>query len=274
MIIESIIVDLNSTVIINLITAFIVGGLWVTIASYTAERFGSRIGGFVSGLPSTAVVSYFFIGVTQTPQAASDATTVFPLSFVITGLFLLIYAILAKKVFLSAFIIALTIWIILSILVIIFFKYDFVFSIVVYLIIFSISTYIFVKRLKIQSQSSVKNHYTYFEIVVRFLLSGVVITSAVLAAKYGGPTLGGIFSGFPAVMISTLVISYRSNGIKFSKSLTKPMFITSMTVITVYVVSIRYLYVIKELGLVYATILSFLISMAVSYIIFRLQRNG
>jgi len=52
----------------------------VTLSTIAAERFGSKIGGLIGGLPSTVIVTLFFIGLTQTPQVAASATTIIPLS--------------------------------------------------------------------------------------------------------------------------------------------------------------------------------------------------
>jgi hypothetical protein len=84
---------------LHLALAFIVGSIWVTLTTIAAERFGSKVGGLIGGLPSTAVDSFFFIGLSQTPVVSSQATTVFPLAYGITGLFLVLYATLATKWF-------------------------------------------------------------------------------------------------------------------------------------------------------------------------------
>ena len=67
--------------ILKLALSFLIGGIWITVASVAAERMGSKIGGVIGGLPSTAVVAFGFIGWTQGAQQAYDATTAFPLAF-------------------------------------------------------------------------------------------------------------------------------------------------------------------------------------------------
>ena len=59
---------MTDTFILKLALSFFIGGLWITIASVAAERLGSKIGGVIGGLPSTAVVAFGFVGWTQGAQ--------------------------------------------------------------------------------------------------------------------------------------------------------------------------------------------------------------
>jgi hypothetical protein len=52
---------------IKLFLGFIVGSIWVTLTTVSAERFGSKVGGLIGGLPSTVVIALLFIGLTQSP---------------------------------------------------------------------------------------------------------------------------------------------------------------------------------------------------------------
>src|SRR5579872_2746526 len=82
---------------INLIGAFVIGGLWITITTIIAEKFGSTIGGVIVGLPSTSVVAFLFIGLDQSPAAASQATTLFPIGYAFTAIFLAAFVLFSKK---------------------------------------------------------------------------------------------------------------------------------------------------------------------------------
>ena len=115
----------------------------------------------------------------------------------------------------------------------------------------------------------VKNrmHYSGLQILGRGIFGGFMIAFAVFMSKVGGPVFGGIFSAFPAVFISTIIISYRSQGLEFSRSITKPMFMTGMVTLLVYPLSIRYLYL--SLGIFTGTLVSYLISMVSAYVVFR-----
>ena len=53
---------IDSSFLFQIILSCVVGSLWVLLTTLLADRFGSKLGGFIGGLPSTAAVSFFFIG--------------------------------------------------------------------------------------------------------------------------------------------------------------------------------------------------------------------
>ncbi len=59
---------MGSSFLLKLAISFLTGAAWVTLSTLASERYGSRVGGLIGGMPSTAVVSLLFIGLTQTPQ--------------------------------------------------------------------------------------------------------------------------------------------------------------------------------------------------------------
>ena len=67
--------------ILQLLLTLIIGSIWIYLIIMTGKYFGSKIGGFVGGLPSTALLSFFFIGFTQSPEIASEAAKVFPVAY-------------------------------------------------------------------------------------------------------------------------------------------------------------------------------------------------
>jgi hypothetical protein len=50
--------------------AFMIGSIWFTLTTIAAERFGSKVGGFIGGLPSAAVVSFFSLDYLRHPITA------------------------------------------------------------------------------------------------------------------------------------------------------------------------------------------------------------
>ena len=64
--------------IIKVIFSLILGIVWVIISTYLAERVSGKLGGIIVGLPSTAVSSLLFVGLTQGIQAAQIAAKIVP----------------------------------------------------------------------------------------------------------------------------------------------------------------------------------------------------
>ena len=261
---------MNESFYFLLALSFLVGSIWVTLTSIAAERFGSKIGGLIGGLPSTVIVSFFFIGLTQSPQTASLATNVFPLAYSITGLFLVFYALFSRKGFPVSFICSLLIWFSLSALIILLDINNFLISLLAYALVFSISYYILEKKLKIPSAGRVKMNYSTLQVLGRALFSGMMIAFAVFMSRIGGPIFGGIFSAFPAVFISILIISYKSRGMAFSRAMTKPLMTTGMLSVVAYGTAVRFLY--PSFGLIAGTLGAYILSLAgayISYVLFQ-----
>lgn len=251
---------------LQLFFAFLVGGVWIVAATVAADRFGSKIGGFIGGLPSTIVVSFFFIGLTQGPEAVFHVTTVFPLSYAVTSLFLVMYAFAARKGFPHALVASLFLWFLLTGLISVFKPESFMLSLLTYLIA-SLASYILLEKyLQIRSRSGSKIYSTPLHIILRGLFGGFMIAFTVLISKIGGPMLGGIFAAFPAAFLSTLVISYLSQGMTFSQAMTKPLLITGMGTVVIYALAARYFYPLY--GLILGTVFSFLVSMISAYLTF------
>jgi hypothetical protein len=115
-------------------------------------------------------------------------------------------------------------------------------------------------------------NYSPLQILGRAFFSGMIIAFAVFMSKVGGPIFGGIFSAFPAVFISILIISYKSRGMDFSRAMTKPLMTTGMLAVVVYGAAVRYLY--PSFGLITGTLGAYVLSLGgayISYVIF--QKN-
>lgn len=70
---------MNTLFLIKLALSFLIGGLWIIVATIVADKLGSKIGGLIGGLPSTIMFGLFFIGWTQGPAVAVQATTIAPM---------------------------------------------------------------------------------------------------------------------------------------------------------------------------------------------------
>jgi hypothetical protein len=257
--------------LIYLLSAFLTGGAWVAISTIIAERLGSRLGGFVIGLPSTTVVSFLFIGLSQSPQVASQATTVFPLIYGFTGIMLAFYAILSRShrfsISISASIAA---WFILAIAAVAI-NASFAESLVGYLILTTFSLYL----LKPAAGKNQKNRNmvsnTKMQLLSRAAFSGAIVAAAVLASYYGGPILGGAFAAFPASFIAGLIIIDKTSGIGFSRAMAKSMALSGLTTSVAYGIAVRFLY--APAGLLYGTIAAYTVSIIIAVPIYYIIRK-
>ncbi len=249
---------MDTLFLLRLVLTFFTGTIWIYFSISIGKKFGSKISGFIAGLPSTALLSFFFIGYSQSPHIASSAATIFPLSYAMTGMFLVIYAKYVEKGLYFALSAGLSIWFSGALILAILKPSNYLLNLLLYLIILILLVSSLKKISGSGSNINEKIIYSSSQITIRSLFGGLLITLAVLLSKIGGPVFGGIFAAFPAMFISTLAISYRSYGMRFSKALTKPLLLTGMITIVIFSIGVRYFYVL--FGLYLGTILSVFLS--------------
>lgn len=255
---------------LKLALSFLIGGTWTILTTILADRYGSKIGGLIAGLPSTALFSLFFLAWTQTTVFAIRSTTIIPATVGAENLFVLsyIYLIYIKKASIwSALFISFCVWFAVA-LPLVFLKFDsYILSLTGY--IFSLTTsYFVIEHLwKIKSVTGNKIKYTPEIILTRGLLSGTVVAFAVLMGKLGGPTLGGAFAGFPALFTGTILITYFSHGPLFSVATMKSSVLSAISIV-IYSVAVRYCYV--PLGIIWGTLAAMTISCSAGYFIYKL----
>ena len=251
--------------------SFLVGSAWVTLSTLAAERFGSKVGGLIGGLPSTVVVSLFFIGFTQSPSVASEATTLIPITQGLNGVFIILYLLFVKLGFLSGLSSAIFVWFIWVGILLAASIHSIWVSLVGWVLL-SLCGYLVVeKMMNIPSQGGVILTYTAFQIAGRALFGGAVIAFAVLIGKLGGPIIGGIFSTFPAMFLSTLIITYRTGGVEFSRSVAKALMVSGSINVPLYALVVRVSY--PWFGLVYGTGIAILFSCLSGYLTYLFMRG-
>jgi len=244
---------LDAIFIFKLGLSFIVGGLWVLAATILADKLGPKIGGLVSGLPSTVVLGLFFLAWSQDLGAAVQATTVIPLVAGINSLFLTVYVFFVRKNFKLAVLSSLIVWFV-SAYALVRTRFDnYSVSLLGFCFLFLLSFFLMEKVFKIASVKGKIVRYTLWLILVRALTGGLAVSLAVFLGKIGGPLWGGIFSTFPAMFISTMLVTYSAQGALFSAGVMKNSMLSALSV-AVYAVVVRWTYL--PLGLWAGTILS------------------
>lgn len=250
----------------KLIIAFFAGSVWITISTVISEKFGTKLGGVLAGLPSTVVISLFFIGWTQSPLVASESTAIIPFVVGIYTLFIVTYVFVSRFNFYLAILASLAVWFLLSFSLVLLKFSNFAYSLIGFLALLLFSYYALEKKLHITSEGRKAIKYTAQKIAIRAVLSGTVIAFAVTMAKIGGPLLGGMFAAFPAVMLSTAVITYLAHGKSFSHAVMKVLMVSGSVNVVAFAIAVRYTY--PRLGLAYGTLSSFAASLIVAYLVY------
>jgi hypothetical protein len=249
---------------------FAVGSAWVTLTTLAAERYGSRIGGLIGGLPSTALVSLLFIGLTQTPQAAAEAATVIPLVQGINALFVIVYLRFVRRGLVFGLTSALLAWFVLTSILVVSGLRSVWLSVAGWLLL-AAASYLAVERyMTIPSHGRVHASYAPAQIAYRALFGGTVIAFAVLMGKLGGPVYGGVFATFPAMFLSTLAVTYRAGGVEFSRAVAKALMISGLINVPLYAIVVRWLY--PELGLIVGTAIALAFSYCTGYLTYLFMR--
>ncbi len=245
---------------LKLVLSFIIGGAWIALATVLAEKFGTRLGGVIAGLPSTTAVALFFIAWTQTPLIVSEATTIIPLAMGANALFVLVYSLLARYGFWLSLTTALGLWFALS-LGLVLLKFDnFPLSLAGFVALLAFTYFILEKKSGITSEGRKDVRYTGRQLISRAIFSGIMVAFAVLVGKVGGPLWGGIFSIFPAVYISIIFITHLAHGKSFSLAILKVVMLSGQVNVIIYVITARYTYL--HLGLFWGTFFPYLASLA------------
>jgi len=257
------------SVIYHAIIPFALSALVVILVTIIAEKYGTRTGGVIGTLPSTIIIAFLFIALDKGVLFAAESVVVVPAEMGMNVVFLLLFALLSRRKILVALIGSLLGWTILTIMV----YYSNLTSIVVSLIIFLVCFFscflILDKKKKITSQDTIKVHYTPLKLLSRSLIAGIVIAIAVSFSNVG-TMLSGIFSVFPAIFLSTMVISLREHGPQFNGALAKGMIYGSPSVVS-YAVGLHYLYPLA--GIFAGTIGAFLIALVVTLALFIFRKK-
>jgi hypothetical protein len=257
---------MDNVFLVKLALSFLVGSAWITVGTVLAEKYGTKIGGLVAGLPSTILVSLFFIAWTQSPRVAVEATTIVPIIGGINCFFIVTYVVLLRAHFWLALSGAVLVWFLLSFIFVLARFSSFPSALVIYVLSVVVCHHLVENRLRIKSEPGKMVRYTPAVMMGRALFSGLIIATAVILAKVGGPLLGGMFAMFPAMFIGTLFITYFAHGASFSAAVMKSSVIGAISVV-VFGSVVRFTYI--PLGLWLGTFAAMAASFASSVAIHR-----
>jgi uncharacterized membrane protein (GlpM family) len=251
------------------IIPFALSALVVILVTIIAEKYGTKTGGVIGTLPSTIIIAFLFIAVDKGVWFVSESVVVVPAEMGINLIFLLIFALLSKRKIPIALAGSLLTWTVLTIFIYYTNVTSIILSLAVFLFCFLFTFLTLDKKKKIISQNTRKIHYTPLKLLGRSLIAGIVIAIAVTFSNVG-TILSGIFSVFPAIFLSTMLISLREHGPRFTGAMAKGMIYGSPSVV-IYAVGIYFFY--PLVGILIGTISAFVIALVVTLILFTLRKK-
>ena len=260
---------MDYSILYHTIIPFALSALVVILVTIIAERYGTKTGGVIGTLPSTIVIAFLFIASDKGVHFVSDSVVIVPAEMGINLVFLLLFIHLASQKIPIALVGSLLGWAAFSILLFYSNITSIVVSLTVFIFCFLVTFMILDKRKKITSQNTIEVHYTPIKLLGRSLLAGIVIAIAVTFSNVG-VVLSGIFSVFPAIFLSTMLISIREHGPQFTGAMAKGMIYGSPSVVS-YAVGIYFLYPLS--GILLGTIGAFLIALVVTLILFAFRKK-
>ncbi len=233
------------------------------LVSVIAEKSSTKLAALLGGLPSTILIALFFIGLNEGPHFAAKAVIVTPVTLIIDAFYMLFLAAYAKKGYFKSLGFLSLCWAILVGLIVAFKLRSYPVSLGLWavglLILISVANKILpAKTAKLSGVT-----FSRRQLLARSVFSGSVIAFSVIISRYSGPIVGGIFTAFPAVYLSTFTILYFARGLQFSQAAIKPLIISGSINVIVYGLAVYALY--PRFGIYRGTIMAFIVSLLSSF---------
>ena len=264
---------MNSLFALQLVASFLAGGLFIALLSLLAERLPKEAAGIVVTLPSTFVIALIFLSISHGNSVIRDMAPAIPLPLGASYIFVVVYVLLSQKIHTSksASVLLCSLggmaaWFAISLPIVIFEYSDLLVSTIGFFLLIGLCHYILAVKLTPDCKPvSVK--FTPSELLVRCIVAGGIIATIVALAKFMGPIWGGLFSVFPAALLSTLTLIHYNRGASLLPHVTASM-PAGAPVFLVYVFVAYYTY--PAFGIIIGTIVSYTISVVYAYLAHKL----
>lgn len=242
--------------ILKTIISFVVGGLLISTQSIISERVPLKWRGVILTLPTTSTIAFLFIGLTKQSADVVEVAKFFPASLAVCYIFVLFFALFYKIGLFLQSIFSFLIWSVCAFVIINYPPHSFITSIFIYSIPAIIIAYILIKKLP-QKPNLVPIPFSLNLLLLRSLIGGSIVATAVVLAKLLGNIWGGLFSAFPAAFTSTFFIYYFAHGKEIIPSVAKSLFFPGSIGYIIYTLAIAYSF--PHYGVWIGSILSYLV---------------
>lgn len=257
------------SLLFQIIAPFLLSCGVVILITVLAERYGTKAGGILGTLPSTIVVAFLFIALNKGTAFAARAAVVVPAEMGINIVFLFIFSLLAHRSVYGALALSLFIWMLLSFILYMAELENIALSMVVYFAVMLSAFFFLEKRKRVPSSGRVAVHYSATKLLFRGVFAGIVIAIAVALANIG-EMMSGIFSVFPAIFLSTMLIFIREHGPAFTGSMGKAMILGTLSVMS-YGVCIHFFY--PTAGIWVGSAAAYAVALTVTLSLFMLRKR-
>lgn len=243
--------------ILRVCFSFVIAGLWIAFATLLAERLGSKIGGLLTNLPSNILISLIFIALVNDTAYVIRAIPGIPVGMTINTVFLFVFISFLDRGLPTACITSLLAWLFLA-LIAAYFNFTHLFlNIFIYLLV-TVGIFLWLEKAAyIPSVAKSSKKYTRSQILIRALFAGSIVASVIIVSKIFNPYITGIFSTFPAVLLSTMAILVLNQSTAFAKATGKILVLSSSNIV-VYGIAVYFTF--STLGIALGTLFSFFIA--------------
>ena len=243
---------------------FIASAFTVIIITIIAERYGTKKGGILGTLPSTIMIAYLFIAYNEGVRIATQSVAVVPAEMGVNVIFLLLFTIFAYRSLALALTVSLSIWTMLSLLLLFFNLENLLVSFLIFIVAFLVAMLVLEWKKKTPSIGRVRTCYTPLRILLRGLFAGIVIGIAVILSNVGA-VLSGILSAFPVIFLTTMIIYMKEQGPGFAAGMAKSMIFGSPSVVS-YTLAIYFFY--PAYGILFGTVSAFILAFMVTMMLY------
>ena len=239
-----------------ILSIFLAGGL-IALLTLLAEKFGSRVGGLITNLPSNILITMIFIALTHGTGFVKLMVPAIPVGMLIDTFFLVAFILLLKYNLVVAMTGSLATWLVLAYYADRIGSGNLWVNVAVYFSLTILTWLLMEKKLHIPAAGKSGKRYTPLQIMIRAAFAGGIVGGVVLVSRLVPAYLTGIVSTFPAVLFSSMVILVVNQGKKFARATGKVMILSS-TNIVIYAISVYYFFPLA--GIVAGTIISFVLA--------------
>jgi uncharacterized membrane protein (GlpM family) len=259
---------MSDTLVERMLISFVLGGCFVSLVAFIAQRAGSRWGGVIGGFPSVGLVTLVFLGAVEGPAFAARAAFMIPFGIACYGAFLTAYVFLFSRgtSFFLSVVAASAIWICLASAVFHGVPHTWIGCLSVYGCGVVLAYIALFRVLRVPEIAGQKIPIRIAQIALRAVGAGAGVAIPVLVSSVAGPSLGGVAAMFPAATLATITIAYLADGQPLSLALARPLFVSTMLNLLVFSFAVQLSY--PTLGVFLGTLASIgaaLISAGIAY---------